>query len=281
MFNVLSIYIADCSDDSKVMKQKAIIEMETDDLEKPKISIIIPTLNEEKYLDGILCSLQNQTLKSFEVIISDDSSTDKTVEMAKKYGAKVVSNDRIGEYHSRNVGAKHARADILLFTSADALFSERVLEKTVKTFSEDSELIALYKPLIPFDGPLWSKIEYVLYYTIAALASKITHESNASSTFMSVKKTSFDKTSGFNDLMSADSILSRELNKLGKVKICFDEFIPISGRRIKKLGFKGFNKHFQHLLIQNFLPFLRKFRFYQNLLETSHQRHDKSRQLEN
>jgi glycosyltransferase involved in cell wall biosynthesis len=261
------------------MRQKTIIEIETDNLEKPKISIVIPTLNEEKYLDGILCSLRNQTLKGFEVIISDDSSTDKTVEIAKKYGAKVVVNDRIGEYHSRNVGAKHAKADILLFTSADVIFPERVLEKTVEKFSEDSELIALYKPLVPFDGPFWSKIEYMFYYTVAALASKITRESNASSTFMSVKKTSFEKTSGFNDLMSADSILSRELNRLGKVKLCFDEFIPISGRRIKKLGFAGFNKHFQHLLIQNFLPFLRKFKFYQNLLETSHQRHDKSRQL--
>jgi glycosyltransferase involved in cell wall biosynthesis len=255
--------------------------METDTLEKPKISIIIPTLNEERYLDGILHSLQNQTMKSFEIIISDDNSNDKTVEIAKKYGAKIVSNNRIGEYRSRNVGAQHARADILLFTSADAIFPEHVLEKTVEKFSEDNELIALFKPLIPFDGPIWSKIEYVFYYTLAALASKITRESNASSTFMSVKKTCFDKTSGFNDLMSADSILSRKLNKLGKVKLCFEEFIPISGRRIKKLGFTGFNKHFQHLLIQNFLPFFRKFRFYQNLLETSHQRHDKSRQLEN
>jgi len=48
-------------------------------------SICIPTLNEEKYLPLLLNCLLNQDYKNFEVIISDGGSTDKTIEVAKKY----------------------------------------------------------------------------------------------------------------------------------------------------------------------------------------------------
>ena len=56
----------------------------------PKISIVIPSLNEEKFLPILLESITKQTFKDFEVIIADAGSKDNTVEIAKKFGAKVV-----------------------------------------------------------------------------------------------------------------------------------------------------------------------------------------------
>ena len=56
----------------------------------PKISVVIPTLNEEKYLPFCLESLTKQTFKEFEIIIADGNSTDKTQEIAHKYTKKVI-----------------------------------------------------------------------------------------------------------------------------------------------------------------------------------------------
>lgn len=57
---------------------------------KAKISIIVPTKNEERYLPGLLKSIKKQTVQPYEIIVADAGSTDRTVEIAKKYGAKVI-----------------------------------------------------------------------------------------------------------------------------------------------------------------------------------------------
>ena len=62
---------------------------------RPSISIIIPTLNEEKYIERCLKSLKNQSFRNFEIIVSDSYSTDDTVKIAKKYGAKVVLTKKL------------------------------------------------------------------------------------------------------------------------------------------------------------------------------------------
>ena len=51
----------------------------------PKVSIIIVTLNSEKYLEETFQSLINQSYKNFEVIVIDGKSSDKTIEITRKY----------------------------------------------------------------------------------------------------------------------------------------------------------------------------------------------------
>jgi len=57
----------------------------------PTFSVIIPTLNEEKFLPNLLRSLADQSKKDFEVIVVDDCSKDKTRTIAKSYGHKVFT----------------------------------------------------------------------------------------------------------------------------------------------------------------------------------------------
>ena len=58
----------------------------------PKISVIIPALNEEKYIRHSLDGLSHQTFKDFEIIVVDSNSKDRTRQIAKKY-AKVIVTD--------------------------------------------------------------------------------------------------------------------------------------------------------------------------------------------
>jgi len=80
-----------------------------------RISVIIPTLNEEKNLPGVLEELPDYI---DETIIVDGHSTDKTVEVAKKFGASIVYDD-VGKGSALRVGMKEAKGDIIIMMDAD------------------------------------------------------------------------------------------------------------------------------------------------------------------
>ncbi len=85
-----------------------------------RMSVIIPTLNEEKYLPGLLRSIMAQEPRPLEVIVVDGGSTDRTAELAKALGAEVIEMpSNIAE--ARNIGARAARGDYLLFLDADTV----------------------------------------------------------------------------------------------------------------------------------------------------------------
>ncbi len=101
----------------------------------PKLSIIIPTLNEEEYLPGLLQSIAAQDWKDFEVIVSDAGSTDATRETAESFGAKVITGPKLGPGYGRNRGAEVAQGELLLFLDADVrLPSPDFLRKAVEEF---------------------------------------------------------------------------------------------------------------------------------------------------
>ena len=98
------------------------------------LSIIIPALNEEKYLPILLSQIKKQNFSGgkYEIIVADAGSKDKTVEIAKSYGCKVVPGGLPPK--ARNEGAKKARGELFLFLDADVVLPENSLEKFLKEF---------------------------------------------------------------------------------------------------------------------------------------------------
>ncbi|HVS58603.1 MAG TPA: glycosyltransferase [Candidatus Saccharimonadales bacterium] len=100
-------------------------------------TVIIPCLNEEKYVGRVLGDLARQSVKPAAVFVVDCHSTDKTVDEAKKFAGKLPLKVYQSPYRSaaaaRNTGATHARSDYLLFLDADVRlrpeFIERLAEK--------------------------------------------------------------------------------------------------------------------------------------------------------
>lgn len=83
----------------------------------PKLSIVIPVKNEEVELPKLLASIKAQTFTDYEIIVADAHSTDRTVEIAKAAGAKVVEGGMPGP--GRNKGALHAQGEVIVFLDAD------------------------------------------------------------------------------------------------------------------------------------------------------------------
>jgi glycosyltransferase involved in cell wall biosynthesis len=227
--------------------------------EEPRISIIVPTLNEENSIGLLLDSLKHQSSVSFETLIVDGGSKDRTPEIAQKHNAKVVVLPEHGEFVSRNVGAKMSKGRYLLFTCADIMFPKDILPKIIDRFEKNPQLVALSGPGYPFDAPVLGKVEYAVYnlfrYVVAKLPRPLKRFST-STNFLVVRKGQFARTGGFTvDDINADGLMGKELLDIGDVTFSLDTCIYLSARRMKNMGFINFNKHYLYA-IENFFFFM-------------------------
>ena len=114
------------------------------------VSVIIPTYNAAKYLEGLLSSLEQQSI-GLEVIIIDSSSTDNTGIIAKDHNVKLISIEQKDFNHgaTRNAATLSAEGDIIVFVTQDALpLDQSCIENLIKPFEVDS-IAAVYSRQIP------------------------------------------------------------------------------------------------------------------------------------
>ena len=98
-----------------------------------KISIIIPTINEANNLPLLLSDLST-IQKEGEILIVDCGSGDKTLDVAKIYGAKVYKSKERNRGLQLDIGAKNSKADWLIFLHADSRFTHDWLTKVKSIF---------------------------------------------------------------------------------------------------------------------------------------------------
>jgi glycosyltransferase involved in cell wall biosynthesis len=103
-------------------------------MQRPFISVVIPTFNSENFIAKTLETLYSQTYNNYEVIVSDDGSSDNTVEVVKevfdKYGYrenKILINSHEGAAAARNRGIEAANGDWISFLDSDDLWFEKKL----------------------------------------------------------------------------------------------------------------------------------------------------------
>jgi glycosyltransferase involved in cell wall biosynthesis len=108
------------------------------------VSVIIPVYNSADHLKSCLASLAQWPAGPLELIVVDDGSTDNSAEVARSFGAKVLSTGgRKGPARARNIGARAARGEILFFIDSDVCVHPDTLERVRRDFTEDPELDAL------------------------------------------------------------------------------------------------------------------------------------------
>ena len=83
------------------------------------ISVIVPAYNAAATLAECLAALHKQSRAPDEIIVVDDGSTDRTAELARASGARVLQQPNRGPAAARNLGVQNARGDLILFTDAD------------------------------------------------------------------------------------------------------------------------------------------------------------------
>jgi GT2 family glycosyltransferase len=108
------------------------------------ISVIIPVYNGGKTLGVLLDSLAANDCKEHEILVVDDGSTDHTREVASRYPVKLLSTSgRRGPAAARNLGAKEAKGEVLLFLDADTMVRPDLLSHVAGRFANEKQIVAI------------------------------------------------------------------------------------------------------------------------------------------
>lgn len=203
----------------------------------PYVSVIVPAYNEENFIAKTLSSLLNQTYKNFELIVVDNNSDDRTDDVARKFGARVVFEEKKGVAHARQKGFEEAKGKIIATTDADTIVPNNWIERIVGEYEKDPELVGFGGLCVFYSGPLVARVLARYFFGPFWLLDKIISGGwNMAGFNMSVRKSSFESIGGFRTemLMGEDIDLSARLRKTGKIKMDHKLLAYSSGRRYSK-----------------------------------------------
>lgn len=177
---------------------------------EPFFSVIIPLFNAEPYIEETLRSLASQTINNFEVIIIDDGSTDRSVELAettkKKLGlaGNIIirpSNIEKGVSSCRNLGVKNAKGNWICFLDSDDLFHPQKLEIVLSSINLDEKTKVIHHLPINFNDGESFDFMSIKNSEQQPQTSDITHKliqkNFITTSTVIVKKEVFDLTAGF------------------------------------------------------------------------------------
>src|SRR5215216_773166 len=124
--------------------------------ENPRISVLIPAYNEQilisSTIDSVNLSFASLSWQSYEIVVCDNNSTDKTANIARANGAKVIFEPYNQIAKARNTAAHHAHGDWLIFLDADTCLNPEVLKLTIEKL--ESGQVCGGGALLKFDGEI-------------------------------------------------------------------------------------------------------------------------------
>jgi glycosyltransferase involved in cell wall biosynthesis len=201
-----------------------------------KFSIIIPTYQEEGYIEPCLRSIIQQDYKrsDYEIIVSDAHSTDRTVEIAHRYADHVLIYDRRGIAFGRNAGAKSACGDILVFIDADATLAPDFLMQLASTFVHQT-IVGATGIARPVDGNILPRGVYVGTYLLVRLFAYY-GVYLFPGICVAYRRTAFQAVQGFREDLGIveDLDASRRIARSGECRINKRALAFVSTRRLEK-----------------------------------------------
>lgn len=192
-----------------------------------EISVIIPVLNEEKTMGSTLEALRR--LHSWEIIVVDGGSTDKTRDIAAKERVIVVTSPR-GRARQMNHGARLACGDVLLFLHADSRLPLSATSDILSALEDSRSVGGRFD--VRLDDERWI---FWLIGNLISLRSRLTRVATGDQAIF-VRRRLFEDIGGFPDIpLMEDIAFSRMLKKKGRVA-CLRSQVVTSARRWEEEG---------------------------------------------
>ena len=193
-----------------------------------KISVIIPTLNEELSLPATLAAI-SRLKEQPEIIVVDGGSSDKTVEIAVKSGAKIVHTEA-GRGRQLDAGAKAASSDVFWFLHADTLPPENACEQILRALKDEQIIGGNFE--IRFDGERFA----ARFLTWLYPKLRVLDLCYGDSAFFA-RRAAYERSGGFADLpLFEDVEFYRRLKKHGRF-VHLKSVVTSSSRRFEKRSF--------------------------------------------
>lgn len=207
------------------------------------LSIVIPTLNEEKYLPLLLKCIKGQSFKDYEIIVADAGSEDGTIKIARHYNCKITCGGSPPK--GRNEGAKIARGALILFLDADTVLPDNFLKVILKEFEERKLDVASF---LLSSKEKFHNISLKMLYNFPSLICE-TILPQAMNVIL-IKRSLHERINGFNEKIKLGEELDyvRKASKLGRFGVLRKEKIVFCPRRFKRNGW--FRTWLRYLLCQ-------------------------------
>ncbi|MBX2989977.1 MAG: glycosyltransferase [Bacteroidetes bacterium] len=211
-----------------------------------RYSIIIPALNEEKLLEGMLKQFTSDIIRQYniELVVSDGGSTDRTLEIARKYAHVVVENTaKIKQTISlgRNEGARHASGRIFVFLNADTLVKDvphffRRINEEIQT--EGLAAITCSVEIYPHERRTIDTYYHGFYNRFFYMMNVVGMGMGRGECHI-MKRDVFEQVNGYAARIAAgeDYDMFRRLEKIGRIKFLKDVVVYESPRRYRKYGY--------------------------------------------
>lgn len=214
------------------------------------LSIIIPTLNEEKYLPQLLDSIKKQSFRDYEIIVADAGSKDRTREIAKSYGCKVVEGGLPAK--GRNQGAAAASGDLLLFIDADVILPEGFLRKSISELQKRNIGVGSFA-FAPINANVFYKVIFWFYNLFLRVTSDLLPFGGVvilATMVLHKRLKGFDEGITFGE----DTDYLRRAKRIGEYGLLRSTFIGFSLRRFRTQG--AFRTILQYILCGLHLIFI-------------------------
>ncbi len=208
------------------------------------ISVIVPALNEEKVIETTLKQIHDHlTDFEHEIIVTDDGSKDRTVEIAKRYGKVVFDPDaRRTIASNRNNGARAAAGTYLAFVDADMFIPEpnHFFRTLLGDFAADPKLLGATVKIgvLPEAATFWDKLIMGATNCVQWFNNNVMRNGSASGEFQFVKREAFEAIGGYQKHLAVaeDNDLFYRLARRGHTRIDMRLTAYNTGRRAHEMG---------------------------------------------
>lgn len=191
-------------------------------------SVIIPTLNEEGYIEKTLQSIG----KGVEIIVVDGGSNDDTVAIAEKFGARVIQSEK-GRGVQQDIGASNAKGDVLLFLHADTILPSGWKDFIAVLLSNSNVIGGAF--LLGIAGTDFKSVPISLRFIIKAANLRAKYLGLIyGDQGIFVKRDRFFSINGFKGLPIMEDVdFIRRLKKQGRVELIMEKVLTSERRWVK------------------------------------------------
>jgi glycosyltransferase involved in cell wall biosynthesis len=207
-----------------------------------KLSLVIPALNEEKFLPHLLTSLTKQTKQDFEIVVVDGLSKDHTVEIARSFYSKlpklnVIVSEKAGLPLQRNLGARATTGEWLVFIDADSVLLPYFVER-LEWFIEKQKPVIFTSWFRP-DSETSGDALFTLLSNSFVEGSVYFHRPIAPGPLTAVKRDVFELVGGYNEALTFGEdydFTCRVVDRGNPLQILRETLYEYSLRRVRREG---------------------------------------------
>lgn len=207
-----------------------------------RVSVIIPALNEEAHLGGLLSDLSTQTRRADEVFVVDAGSLDDTVSVARGFSFVTLLEGRPPVAEGRNLGGFAASGEVVVFLDADVRLKDGFLEGLIREFEQRGLDVACPR-YVPQDGATPTVRALHAFFNALFFVSQYVLPSGAGHCIV-VRGDVFGGGEGFDPGLKFDDIeIIRRLSR-GRAFGIVSATVYVSDRRYRKYGVaRTFSRH--------------------------------------